>query len=165
MQVSLCGFSLPLYSPHCAHVACHTPVGQALPYLSPTHHHRSQPGPGEPLGLSTGCVPHTLWCSSSSQHGGSGAPLPLPSKSRRLPGGLLPLNRAISSYALSHPAKHRLPRGGPPSSPACWGCIDFASSAALQWRQRGRHDWPASFAGMLRARVPGRRVMSGEELS
>ena len=112
-----------------------------------------------------GCVPHTLWCSSSSQHGGSGAPLPLPSKSRRLPGGLLPLNRAISSYALSHPAKHRLPRGGPPSSPACWGCIDFASSAALQWRQRGRHDWPASFAGMLRARVPGRRVMSGEELS
>lgn len=47
----------------------------------------------------TGCVLHTLWC-SSSQHRGSGAPLSLPSKSGRLPGGLLPLNRAISRYAL-----------------------------------------------------------------
>lgn len=55
---SLCGFSLP-FSCACRRA---TPVVTCL--IIPTHHHRSQPGPGEPLGLSTGCngllVSHTL---------------------------------------------------------------------------------------------------------
>ena len=48
-----------------------------------------------------------------------------PSKGRRLPGGLLPPNRAISSCALSHPTKRRLPHCSPPFSPGCRACLDF----------------------------------------
>ena len=148
MQASLCGFSpTPLPSTLCpCGVLTHQLARLCLICPPPTTTGHT-PGLESLLAYPQavmGCFLHTLWC-SSSQHEGSGAPLPLPSKSRRLPGGLLPLNRAISSYALSHPAKHRLPRGGPPSSPGCRGCIDFASSAALQWRQRGRHDWPAGW--------------------
>lgn len=107
----------------------------------------------------TGCVLHTPAAPST---GALGAPSHFLPKAGGCLGGCLLLTGRFQAMHSSHPAKHRLPRGGSPSSPRCRGCIDFASSAALQWRQRGRHAWPAGRNLIRHAEGQGSREKSDE---